>query len=181
MLQLWLRCGLISGSMLCGWVAMFWVGISGTIFRNFLDRLLCRLHLLWGEFRLLFLSFFLCDFLWFSSSFFPCWCYSQVLSSNSDDSLKKFALRLPLFFLPCELRHLVVFVLFWSKNENNNSVDLVGLNSLLYDYRRVVFSFFIFYCVSHCCSWLLVLYWMRCLRIEHHLAAKFWTKDAASY
>jgi hypothetical protein len=23
MLQLWLRCGLISGSMLCGWVAMF--------------------------------------------------------------------------------------------------------------------------------------------------------------
>ncbi len=49
MLQLWLRCGLISGSMLFGWAGMFWVGISGTTFRNSLGRLLCRLRLLWGE------------------------------------------------------------------------------------------------------------------------------------
>ena len=47
-----------------------------------------------------------------------------------------------MFFLPCELRRLVVFVLFGSKNDNNNGFDMVGLNSLLYDYRRVVFSFF---------------------------------------
>jgi hypothetical protein len=52
-----------------------------------------------------------------------------VLSSDSDDSFKKFALRLPLFFLPRELRNLLVFVLFLSKNENNNGFDLVGLNS----------------------------------------------------
>ena len=36
-----------------------------------------------------------------------------------------------------------------------------------------------FNCVLHCCSWLLVLYWMGCLRIKHHLAAKFWTKPSA--
>ena len=41
------------------------------------------------------------------------------------------------------------------------------------------FLFFFFYCVSHCCSWLLVLYWTGCLRIEHLLAAKFWTKPSA--
>jgi len=55
MLQLCLRCGLISGSMLCGWAGMFWVGISGITFRNFLGRLLCRLRLLWGEFLFYFL------------------------------------------------------------------------------------------------------------------------------
>ena len=32
------------------------------------------------------LFFSLCDFLWFLLLLFSCWCYSQVLSSNSDDS-----------------------------------------------------------------------------------------------
>ncbi len=52
MLQLWLRCWLTSGLMLCGWAGMFWVGISGIMFRNFLGGLLCRLQSLWGEFFL---------------------------------------------------------------------------------------------------------------------------------
>ncbi len=43
MLQLWLRCWLTSGIMLCGWAGMFWVGISGIIFRSSLGGLLCRL------------------------------------------------------------------------------------------------------------------------------------------
>jgi len=55
MLQLCLRCGLISGSMPCGWAGMCWVGISGITFRNFLGRLLCRHRLLWGEFPFYFL------------------------------------------------------------------------------------------------------------------------------
>jgi len=38
---------------------------------------------------------------------------------------------------------------------------------------------FFFNFVLQCCSWLLVLYWMGCLCIEHHLAAKFWTKPSA--
>jgi len=44
--------------------------------------------------------------------------------------------------LPCELRNLRVFVLFLSKNENNNGFDLVGLNSFSFDYRRVVYFSF---------------------------------------
>ncbi len=100
-----------------------------------------------------------------------------MLSSDSDDSFIKFALRHPLFFLPCELRNLRVFVLFLSKNENNNGFDLVGLNSFSFDYRRVVY--FLFRCrIFHCFPWLLALDWMRCLRIEHHLAAKFGTFSA---
>ncbi len=54
MLQLWLRCWLTSGIMLCGWAGMFWVDISGITFRSSLGGLLCRLQLLWGE-----LSFFI--------------------------------------------------------------------------------------------------------------------------
>jgi hypothetical protein len=34
--------------------------------------------------------------------------------------------------LPRELRNLRVFVLFLSKNEKNNSFDLIGLNSFFY-------------------------------------------------
>ncbi len=30
-----------------------------------------------------------------------------------------------------------MFVLFLSKNENNNGFDIIGLNSSLFDYRRV--------------------------------------------
>ena len=83
-----------------------------------------------------------------------------------------------MFFLPRELRNLLVFVLFLSKNENNNGFDLVGLNSFFCDYRRVVFSF-ISCRVLHCFPWLLAVDLMRCLRIEHHLAVKFGTFSAA--
>ena len=65
MLQLWLRCWLISGLMLCGWAGMFWVGISGIMFRSSLGGLLCRLQSLWGEFSFLlpvFLYWFFCGF-----------------------------------------------------------------------------------------------------------------------
>jgi len=58
-----------------------------------------------------------------------------LLSSNRDDSFIK--LRHPLSFLPRELRNLRVFVLFSSKNENNNGFDTIGLNSSSLDYRRV--------------------------------------------
>jgi hypothetical protein len=65
MLQLWLRCWLTSGLMLCGWAGMFWVGISGIMFRSSLGGLLCRLQLLWGEFSFLLpasLYWFFCGF-----------------------------------------------------------------------------------------------------------------------
>ncbi len=50
---------------------------------------------------------------------------------------------------------------------------MAGLNSFFsFDYGRVVFSFLFYLCLA-----LLFLVagfnWMRCLRIEHHLAAKF--------
>jgi hypothetical protein len=33
-------------------------------------------------------------------------------------------------------------------------------------------------CILHCIPWLLALDWMRCSRIEHHLAAKIGTFSA---
>ncbi len=36
-----------------------------------------------------------------------------------------------------------MFVLFLSKNENNNGFDTIGLNSSSFDYRRVANIFFI--------------------------------------
>ncbi len=71
-----------------------------------------------------------------------------------------------------------MFVLFLSKNENNNCSDLVGLNSFLFDYRCVAFSFILLSC-HDCFPWLLAVDWMRCLRIEHHLAVKFGTFSAS--
>ncbi len=65
MLQLWLRCWLTSGLMLCGWTGMFWVGIFGIMFRSSLGGLLCRLQLLWGEFSFLLIAslyWFFCGF-----------------------------------------------------------------------------------------------------------------------
>ncbi len=41
-----------------------------------------------------------------------------------------------------------MFVLFLSKNENNNGFDLVGLNSLSFDYWCVVFSFILLTCLA---------------------------------
>ena len=41
--------------------------------------------------------------------------------------------------MPRELRNLRVFVLFLSKNENNNGFDSIGLNSFLFDCRRGVY------------------------------------------
>ncbi len=70
MLQLGLRCWLISGLMLCGWAGMFWVGTSGIMFRNFLGGLLCRLQLLWGEFSFYFLLLCIDSFCGFGFSVF---------------------------------------------------------------------------------------------------------------
>ena len=60
-----------------------------------------------------------------------------MLSSNRDDSFHK--IKTSSVFLPRELRVTVVlvFVLFLSKNENNNGFDTIGLNSSLFDYKRV--------------------------------------------
>ena len=63
---------------------------------------------------------------------------------------------------------------FLSKNENNNGFDSIGLNSFLFECRRAVYFPFC-RCTLHCFPWLLALDWMRYLRIEHHLAAKFGT------
>jgi len=70
MLQLWLRCWLTSGLMLCGWAGMFWVGISGIMFRSSLGGLLCRLQLLWGEFSFVFPASLYWIFCGFGSSVF---------------------------------------------------------------------------------------------------------------
>ncbi len=73
MLQPWLRCGLISGSSLFGWAGMCWVGISGTMFRNLLGRILCRLRLLWGESSF---NFCICTYYFVVSvSLYPCCCW----------------------------------------------------------------------------------------------------------
>jgi len=64
-----------------------------------------------------------------------------------------------------------VFVLFLSKNENNNGFDTIGLNSSLFDYKRVANIHFIVvfrFAFPGC----LDLDWMRDLHNEHHLAAK---------
>ena len=53
-----------------------------------------------------------------------------------------------MFFLPCELRRLVVFVLFGSKNDNNNSFDMVGLNSFFMIMGVLCFSFLFYLCLA---------------------------------
>ncbi len=58
-----------------------------------------------------------------------------MLSSNRDDSFHK--VKTSSVFLPRELRNLRVFVLFLSKNENNNGFDTIGLNSSSFNYKRV--------------------------------------------
>ncbi len=73
-----------------------------------------------------------------------------------------------------------MFVSILSRNENNNGFDSIGMNSFLFDYRRVVYFPFCC-CILHCFPWLLALDWMRCSRIEHHLAAKFGTISAFLY
>jgi len=81
--------------------------------------------------------------------------------------------------LPRELRNLLVFVLFLSKNENNNSFDLVGLNS--FSLIIGVWCFLLFSVVS-CIVVLGCLFNMdEMLRFEHHLAAKFGTRLAAFF
>jgi hypothetical protein len=64
-----------------------------------------------------------------------------------------------------------------SRDENNNGLGTVGLNSYLFDFKRVVKIHFtvVFLIVSPSC---LVLDWMRNLRNEHHLAAKSGTFSA---
>ncbi len=72
-----------------------------------------------------------------------------------------------------------MFVLFLSKNENNNSFDLVGLNS--FSLIIGVWCFLSFSVVS-CIVVLGCLFNMdEMLRFEHHLAAKFGTRLAAFF
>ena len=89
-------------------------------------------------------------------------------------------LRHPLSFCRAncaEPWYLCVFVLFLSKNENNNGFDTIGLNSSLFDYKRVANIHFtvVFRIVFPSC---LFLEWMRILHNEPHLAAKFGTFSA---
>ncbi len=99
-----------------------------------------------------------------------------MLSSGRDDSFIKLPKALPVLFA-ARIVNLRVFVLFLSKNENNNGFELIGLNSFLFECRRAVYFPF-FRCTLHCFPWLFALDWMIYLRIEHHLAAKFGTFSA---
>ncbi len=79
--------------------------------------------------------------------------------------------------MPRELRNLRVFVLFLSKNENNNGFDSIGLNSFLLTISVwCMFHFAVVFRIVLLSY--LFLDWMRYLRIEHHLAAKFGTFSA---
>ena len=64
--------------------------------------------------------------------------------------------------MPRELRNLCVFVLFVSKNENNNGFDSIGLNSILFDSRRAVYFPFC------CCTVLFSL--VVCFRLDEIFA-----------
>jgi hypothetical protein len=58
---------------------------------------------------------------------------------------------------------MLVFVLFLSKNENNNGFDLVGLNSFLFDYRCVVFLFILLSCLA-------LFFLVACCRLDEMFA-----------
>jgi hypothetical protein len=62
-----------------------------------------------------------------------------LLSSNRDDSGHKIKTSSVFFAarIAREPWYLCVFVLFLSKNENINGFDTIGLNSSLFDYKRV--------------------------------------------
>jgi hypothetical protein len=169
MLQLWLRCGLISSPMLSGWAGMLWAGISGTTFRNFLGRLLCRLRLLWGEslfnfctcicylYGSGFFAFLLLLYVgWFGFMVLLWWVvfftmvsvvlklagllHVHVICFHQIVIIAFIKLRHPLSFCRAncaEPWYLCVFVSSLSKNENNNGFDTIGLNSYLFDYKRV--------------------------------------------
>ena len=70
-----------------------------------------------------------------------------------------------------------MFVSILSRNENNNGFDSIGMNSF-FSLTIGVWCIFHFAVVLALFFWLLALDWMRCLRIEHHLAAKFGTFSA---
>ncbi len=100
-----------------------------------------------------------------------CSCY--LLSSNRDESGHK--IKTSSVFLPREMRQnrgtFMCLFCFLSKNENNNGFDTVGLNSSLFNYKRVAnIHFTVVFCIvfSSCFG----LDWMRNLHNEHHLAAK---------
>jgi len=82
------------------------------------------------------------SFLRWSAWFETCWvtaslCY--LLSSNRDDSVQKTRASLP--FMPARIAPepctCVCLFCFLSKNENNNGFDTIGLNSSLFNYKRV--------------------------------------------
>ncbi len=67
-----------------------------------------------------------------------------MLSSVRDDSfIKNFFLVIRFFLLQLMLLKYYVFVLFLSKNENNNGFDTIGLNSSSSDYGRLAIILFI--------------------------------------
>ncbi len=69
--------------------------------------------------------------------------------------------------------------LFWflSKNENSNGFDTVGLNSFLFDCKRVAnIHFTVVFRIVFFSRF--GLDWMRYLHNEHHLAAKNGTFSA---
>ena len=95
-----------------------------------------------------------------------------MLSSDRDDSFIKLPKAFSVLFA-ARVR-IVRMLVCVSRNENNNGFDLVGLNFLSLEYRRVAFFFILsLYLVSF--SWWLAFVWVKYLRIERHLAAKFGT------
>ncbi len=61
-----------------------------------------------------------------------------------------------------------------SRNGNYKGFDLAGLTFFFLEYKRVAFFIILtLYPVSF--SWWLVFVWVKYLRIERHLAAKFGT------
>ena len=56
-----------------------------------------------------------------------------------------------------------MFVSFLSKNENDNGFDTIGLNSSLFDYRRVVFFFILLLYLALFCL-------VACFRLDEMFA-----------
>ncbi len=81
-----------------------------------------------------------------------------MLSSNRDDSFHK--IKTSSVFLSREFAQnrgtCVCLFCFLSKNENNNGFDTIGLNSSLFDYKRVANIHFTVVCrlvFSSCLFW----------------------------
>ncbi len=98
--------------------------------------------------------------------------FRYLPSSNRDDSFQKQA-SLPFCRANCAktVCTCMCSFRFLSRNENNNGFGTVGLNSYLFDFKRVVKIRFTVVFLTVFPSYL-VLDWMRNLHNEHHLAVK---------